>query len=279
VEIPVVENEKVKAGTVLLRLDDVLARNRLREAEADLRASRAQLTQARIQVEQHPFKLLEQADAVKATTARLEAARNIARHKTELARTGYTSSEEARAADSAVRELEAAVDAEENKLKEVKLAQPGLMLERAEADLEAREARRAQAVKALDECIVRAPQDGTIIRLQTRVGTLLAPGQPQPPILFCADEERVIRAEVEQEFAAQATVGQEAIIHDDSNTATTWRGRVLSISDWYSRRRSMLQEPFQFNDVRTLECLIALEPNQPPLRIGQRVRVTLVKAR
>ena len=34
-------------------------------------------------------------------------------------------------------------------------------------------------------------------------------------------------------------------------------------------------EPLQFNDVRTLECIVTLDPGQPPLRIGQRVRVTL----
>jgi hypothetical protein len=33
----------------------------------------------------------------------------------------------------------------------------------------------------------------------------------------------------------------------------------------------------QVNDVRTLECLIALDPDQAPLRIGQRVRVLLGK--
>ena len=37
----------------------------------------------------------------------------------------------------------------------------------------------------------------------------------------------------------------------------------------------MLLEPGQLNDVRTLECIIALEPDQPPLRIGQRVRVVI----
>jgi hypothetical protein len=39
----------------------------------------------------------------------------------------------------------------------------------------------------------------------------------------------------------------------------------------------MLLEPLQFNDVRTLECIITLDPNQPPLRIGQRVRVRIQK--
>jgi hypothetical protein len=55
----------------------------------------------------------------------------------------------------------------------------------------------------------------------------------------------------------------------------SWHGRVIRVSDWYTHRRSILQEPFQLNDVRTLECLIALDRGQQPLRIGQRVRVTI----
>ena len=38
---------------------------------------------------------------------------------------------------------------------------------------------------------------------------------------------------------------------------------------------SIVQEPEHFNDVRTLECLVALDPGQAHLRIGQRVRVTI----
>ena len=62
------------------------------------------------------------------------------------------------------------------------------------------------------------------------------------------------------------------------NATSTWRGQVARISDWYTHRRSILQEPLQLNDVRTLECLIALDSGQPPLRIGQRVLVTLQPA-
>jgi hypothetical protein len=58
-------------------------------------------------------------------------------------------------------------------------------------------------------------------------------------------------------------------------------GKVLSVSNWYSPRRSMVMEPLQYNDIRTLECLIEVDAspaNQNPenmLRIGQRVRVEL----
>jgi hypothetical protein len=94
-------------------------------------------------------------------------------------------------------------------------------------------------------------------------------------VLFCPKGERLIRAEVEQEFAGQVTVGQTALVEDDTGTGATWTGKVLRVSDWFTHRRSILQEPLQFNDVRTLECLIAVAHGQPPLRIGQRVRVTI----
>src|SRR5207244_9084019 len=96
----------------------------------------------------------------------------------------------------------------------------------------------------------------------------------QPAILFCPDEERIVRAEVEQEFARRVTAGARATIQDDTTTSETWSGRVQRISDWYTHRRSILQEPFQFNDVRTLECIIRLDPKADAKpRIGQRVRV------
>jgi hypothetical protein len=37
----------------------------------------------------------------------------------------------------------------------------------------------------------------------------------------------------------------------------------------------MILEPFMVNDVRTLECVIDINPGGPPMRIGQRVRVTI----
>jgi hypothetical protein len=92
-------------------------------------------------------------------------------------------------------------------------------------------------------------------------------------VLFCPDEPRLVRAEVEQEFAGSVQAGQGAWVEDDSRSGSTWRGRVLRVSDWYSQRRVVMPEPQNFQDVRTVECLVSLEPGQPPLRIGQRVRV------
>jgi hypothetical protein len=54
---------------------------------------------------------------------------------------------------------------------------------------------------------------------------------------------------------------------------------VARVSEWFARRRSVLLEPGQVNDVRTLECIVTLDKDAAPkgarLRIGQRVHVTI----
>ena len=82
---------------------------------------------------------------------------------------------------------------------------------------------------------------------------------------------------MDQEVAFRVSVGQAVTIHDESSDPRVWQGRVTALSDWFPQRRSILQEPTQVNDVRTLECLITLDPDHPPLRIGQRVRVLISK--
>ena len=69
-------------------------------------------------------------------------------------------------------------------------------------------------------------------------------------------------------------------ITDDAVDGASCKGTVESISPWIAQRRSILPEPRQFNDVRTLEVIIMpkLRPDSKlTLRIGQRVRVELGK--
>jgi predicted acyl esterase len=94
-------------------------------------------------------------------------------------------------------------------------------------------------------------------------------------VIFAADEPRVIRAEVEQEFAAGVAVGRKVQVQDDVDARVVFAGTVQRVSDWFLQRRTVFQEPTRYNDARTVECVIALEPEHPPLRIGQRVRVLI----
>jgi multidrug resistance efflux pump len=258
IKVEVHESQSVEAGAALVRLEDRLARLRLQEAEADLEASQAQLEQAEKAPRQHQAQVIQQRASIQAAKSRLAAGRIALDHKRDLHKAHYLTVPELEAAKSLVQELEAAESAEI-----------------AKADVEAKKARRDQARKGLDECVIQAPSAGTVLRVLVSPGELLG-GQPQQPaIVFAPAGPRWIRAEVTQEFAGLIAAGQTALIEDDSGVPGTWHGAVSRISDWYAPRRSLTPDAFHMNETRVLECLIQVSLEQPSLTIGRRMRVTI----
>jgi multidrug resistance efflux pump len=274
-EVLVEENQEVKRGALLLRLDDDEPRLRVQEAEAAREAARVQLAQAHKLPEQHQARLAQARAAIEAARNRLAAAEHVCGRNAALHAKSLLSKAELDVTASQVKEAQALLEAETARLAELRLSDRAADVLRAEAELKAREARLGQAQEALKECGLRAPSDGRVMRVLVGPGELLGAAPKQPALLFCPDGPRLVRAEVEQEFAHRVKVGQPATVRDESDDPRVWRGRVTLLSDWFTQRRSVLQEPLQTNDVRTLECLISLDPGQPPLRIGQRVRVLI----
>jgi multidrug resistance efflux pump len=177
-----------------------------------------------------------------------------------------------------VNEFEAAVVLEQKKLAALELEDPDLDVRHAQAEVETMRARLRQAERTLEEHTLKAPEAGNVLRIFVTVGQLLSAEPSKTSVEFCPDRPRIIRAEIDQAFASRVNVGQPAGIEDDYAAGKTWRGRVARVSDWYTQRRQVGEEHLQLKDVRTLECIISLDAGQQPLRIGQRVRVTISRA-
>ncbi len=178
-----------------------------------------------------------------------------------------------------MRAAEELVGVEEAKLAAVKLEARDIdsAIRLADIDQAAKKIQRAKAQLAVDEATVTARIDGSVLRLQMQAGDLL-PAQPRmPPMIFCPATPRIVRAEVEQEFVNRVEEGQIATITDETanGTGPVWKGKVVHLGDWMAPRRSILPDPSQYHDVRTLECINAVDPGQAPLRNGQRVSVAL----
>ncbi len=274
-KVLVAEGDPVSAGAELLRVDDRQARLQVQEAQAGLDAALVRLTQARKLPEQHRTRLAQQTAAVEAARRHLAAARHGLERKRDLQRIEQLSKREVEATTEETRALEAALEAEGQRLRELGLVDPADEMHQAEAVVAAARTRLEQARLALDECTVKAPEAGTVLRVLVAAGDVLGPQPQKPALVFCPAGPRLVRAEVEQEFAGAVAVGLEAVIEDDRAAGNKWRGRVERVSDWYTQRRTILPEPLQVNDVRTLECVIRLDPGQPEPRIGQRMRVTI----
>ncbi len=275
-EVLLEENKEVEAGTPLFRLDDTLAKDAVAQAQIDLKAAETKLAQARKLPKQHAAKVAAQKALIEVRRHEAEAAR--AQH--EKAERYYKdklggSKEDVEAAAKLAEKAEEAVKAEEKNLTALEAIDANAAVQLAQLDVGAKREQLKKAEYGLTQCTVCAPVKGKVLRSQLSVGQVLGPSPTHPVVLFCPAVPYIVRAEVEQEFAGRVKEGQKAQIQDDATGGGSWTGRVKSLSGWYSHRRSMLLEPLQFNDVRTLECIITLDPNQPLLRIGQRVRVTL----
>jgi multidrug resistance efflux pump len=276
VEVLVHENDKVKADTPLLRLDDRLAKQRLKEAEAALAVAEKQLAQARKLPQEHQRKIALQKNAIEAMKTRLAVARLTKTRKEDLVKKQQLNQVEADIAAKEVEALETGVESEQEKLKLLQLEDPQLTIGSAEDAVEAKKSLVAQAQLAVDECVLKAPTAGEILQISVGPGSVITSQTTQPAIQFCPDKQRIVRAEIEQEFANRVHPGQSVVIQDESGGKESWRGKVLRLSNWYTQRRAQADGiRIGSNDVRTLECIIQMEPGNIPFRMGQRVRAIL----
>jgi multidrug resistance efflux pump len=272
------ENQEVKKNAVLLRVDNKLAKLKVDEAFADLEAAKAQLEKSQAIPNQFRKGIEAQEAAVAAANSNKARAQAAFEEVDRLFQVKGASKEKREEALQGVKTAEQAIKLEEAKLAALKIQEPQLKrdIARARGDVEAKTARWEQAKYGVDECELKAPCDGKVLRLMVTIGDFMGPGPREPAIFFCPTEARIIRAEVEQEFANRIKEGAKVVVQDDARESGEWHGEVQRISDWFTQRRSIRFEPKQLNDVRTLECIIKLD-DPKGLRIGQRVRVVFGK--
>jgi membrane fusion protein (multidrug efflux system) len=273
------EGEHVARGAVLLRLEDAAARFSLEEAEATLKLAETQSEQAAVNLRQFPVRVAQEHAALDAAKDRLESARHRLSHQRELRKSSLIPVRDVTSAEDQVTEMETLVRAETERLKEVEMSDPALLVHEAELKVAAARASLRQANHNLEECVVKAPEAGTLLRVSVHTGEVVGGPAATPAVLFCPDRPLLVRVEVEQEFAGRIAVGRPAVVHDEFSPDVVWHGQVTRIAGWYSQRRSGLAKPEQFKDVPTLECLITLEAGKPPFRIGQRVEARIGEAR
>jgi multidrug resistance efflux pump len=274
--IKVKENEFVKAGTELFRLDDTVPQLKVRQARAGVEAAQGQWQTAQAEAEALDKKIAAQREAIKAAEIEVERAQALYDEKNRLRDESLGSKFEADDAKRLIQKAQQAVRGEQAQLAalEVLKNKTAGAIALAQANLKDKQALLAEAENVVHECIVRAPVDGTPLRILITKGEILGANPHQPAIWFAADRPRLVRAEVEQEFASRVQVGQKVIIQDNITGEEVARGQVASLALWYAPRRNLGIEiaPLS-NDNRTLECIIHLEHTSPNLRIWQRVRV------
>lgn len=267
------EGEAVSAGAVLLRLDEQPAQLIVQQARAAQQATQTQVALAEEAARAHTFRLATQMALARAARSRIPAAREQMGRKERLFEQGLINEDEKVAAQHEVKTLESLAEAEESRVESLRGKNPHLRVEQARAELARQKALLAEACYALEQCVVKAPAAGSVLRLRCSAGEIVSP--QLPVIVFAPARPRIIRVEVEQELMHWVEIGQTALARDELNPEGAWTGRLVQVSDWYSDRPIIPRRMARFTDIPTVECVIALDADQPPLRIGQRMTVLL----
>jgi len=161
----------------------------------------------------------------------------------------------------------------------LKAANVELLVKQARIAVDQAKAEKAKAETALSLCTVKSKGPGTIEQIKISPGTTLGIGTRDPALWLIPAGHRIIRAEVEADFAHRVTatlIDKEVIILDHSDPKITYTGVVKRIGGTFLPKRSESLIP---SDTRVLECVVRVsDPSpagKPPLRVGQRVRVNL----
>jgi multidrug resistance efflux pump len=255
IEVPVNNNQAVKKGDVLFRIDPTpyLADVRALEAqllaeEAKIGAERARLGQSQTYLpdaESGERQLREQLNRATSQIASLQASLELARRRvtqnTELAAAGAGNRFDLEQAQTNVNELSAQIAAARAAEQEVReklsgrvggdlasVAGAKAQISTAEAQLRVAQAQadttRAQLDNArwnLDQTTVVAPSDGTMVNVMLRPGYFVA-GMPFNEVMTFVDTEYQVFAMYNQNELHQVVAGNEAEIFLD-----TYPGRVI----------------------------------------------------
>ena len=269
------EGREVKKGDIILSVDKTLADFNLQQAKAALEDARFLLDQAKKKPAKHAIEIEMQKTAIAIANSKMKAFGYDLDKKKKLFKEQGISKEDLDMYQENFNSLEDMVKVEKNKLKLLELLDSKIDVNRAQRNVDDKKAQLGKAELALKECDILAPSDGKVLRVFVQAGEILGRDPKIPAIQFCPKTKRIVRAEVLQEWASHVAKGQKVIIEDDTHSGAQWTGQVKYVSDWITQKRDMILEPFMVNDVRTLECLIDVNPGGPPMRIGQRVRVTI----
>lgn len=228
--LEVEDNQAVRAGDVLFRIDDRDYLARLSQAVAEVETAQASLDNIDAETKlQHA--LIRQAEAERlAALAQLKLTKIASDRGHKLIRSSAVGQEEVDERDAALAKAEAGVSAASATLDAEKQRIAVLESQREAAVAALAHARAAQELAQidLDDTVVRAPVDGVIGNRQVRVGRLVAPGTPLLDIVP-VDDVWVV-ANFKETQLERIRPGQRALITVDGYPNETIVGFVDSFA-------------------------------------------------
>jgi len=234
-EVLVQEGDRVTAGQILARQEDDEARLSLQSATADVAQAESQLRLINVEI----------------STAQREYDR-----LQKLVATNFVAAQRLDQARDAIASAQARLGAQQSAIQTAR-------------------ARRDQAVYNVELTVIRAPQNGRIVRRYANPGAGASTLNVSNMFDLEPDAPRIARAEIVEADIPNITTDQAVEITPEGDPSKVYIGKVLRRAAVFGARKLASDDPSQRSDERVVEVVVAV--NDAPLLIGQRVLVKFMK--
>jgi HlyD family secretion protein len=269
-EVLISVNDKVFAGQPLMRLDDDETQARLLVARAQIelrkRARNEQRSSGRTASRR------EAEDMVAESEQAVVEARS-ALDRAAAAKSGGDGSgagiDTARARLTRARDL---LESQKAELRRLEIESGTALPTQAEGQLNIARAELLGVEAAVEKLTIRAPIDGTVLRINAKAGELALPSATQPLLLLGDISAMRVRAELDERDFGAIKIGQTAMVRSAAFPEREFAGKVLSIAPIIQSGRISSGDQRNLTDVNVAEVVVELaEPG--PLTDGMKVDV------
>jgi HlyD family secretion protein len=268
VEVVAKTNDRVKAGDLLVRLDDDDLIAKLAAADAEALVREREREEEAVKGLALDRRTAE--DAAAAAERALFRARLSADELIRAAKSSQGSADAVDAGRTKVANAAQKLAADRANLAKV-AAKDGMPLPtRLESALTIARADISQVENAIEKTRIRAPAEGTVLNVWAKVGETSVPSPDNALVLFGDLTSLRVRAEVEERDVVKIRVGQRAVVRVDAYPDRDFEGVVTQLAPALGPPRITTRGPRRPNDVEVLEVMITLD-GQPPLLTGMRV--------
>jgi multidrug resistance efflux pump len=277
VAVGVKDFQPVKAGDVLVRIDDRIYAQRVQQAQANLDAAKANLANSLQAGRSKAASVEGQRAQLESSRAQLARTQADMRRVDELVADGSVSlreQDQTRAAllqaQAAVSQSRAAVEISRQDVISTQVSRGNL-----QAAVESAQAALRLAEIDLSNTLIRAPQDGRLSDVGVRQGQYVSAGSQ---LLFLVPPQMWVTANYKERQTAHMAAGQRAVLSVDALNGARITGRIERISPASGSEFSVLKsDNATGNFVKAAQRIpvrIALDPEQPDvlrLRAGMSV--------
>ena len=266
-DVPVDDNQPVKEGEVIARVDPRDYQTALDHARADVAAAQAAIETLTQQIAQQHLVVEQARQQVASDQAALVYSQQDYQRYTDLERTGYGTVQRAQQAQSDIVQKQAKLDSDKagTASAEKQIAVLQAQLEQARASLAQQQASEHQAELNLSYTTITAPFDGTIGVRTVQVGQYVQPGTQLMAVVPL--HEVYITANYMETQLTNVHAGQPVTMNVDTFDGTVVHGYVESIAPASGQQFALLPPDNATGNftkiVQRIPVKIALDPNDP----------------